>query len=242
MSANSTAGISIFMIAKNSEKDLDDCLRLARPVADELVVAVDASSTDATADVARSHTDKVWIQSFEGFSAMKNFALSKCTRQWAFNLDTDERLTPQLSEDLNFVKTSGPDSTHGYAVNRLPYFLGSPIRHGGWYPDWVLRLVRRERASYPPRRVHERLEVSGETARLRGVLIHYTARSWGEFLSKQRAFARLSEVPPSCWNRLTHPPAAFLKSALWQFGFLDGWRGLAVAFARSYYTYYKYCK
>ncbi len=233
-------GLSVFVLAKNASKNLDECLAAARGLADEIVVVVDADSRDKTADAARSYTDKIFTRVFDGFSTMKGFGLAQCTREWALNLDTDERLTPELARSIEEVKRSSGNFVNGYAVNRLPYFLGKPIRHGGWYPDWVIRLVRRSQASYPPRPVHERLEVSGQTSRLAGNLFHYTATDWKGFLEKQRRFAALSAVRPSVWARYTHPPAAFVKSAILQMGILEGWRGLAVAYSQAYYSYYKY--
>lgn len=234
------SGLSVFVLAKNAAKNLDDCLAGVRGLADEIVVVVDADSRDGTADAARSHTGKIFTRAFDGFSAMKGFALAQCTREWALNLDTDERVTPELIRSIEEVKRSSGTSVSGYAVNRLPYFLGKPIRHGGWYPDWVIRLVKRLQAAYPPRQVHERLEVSGQTSRLAGHLLHHTATDWKIFLEKQRRFAALSDVRPSVWARCTHPPAAFVKSAVFQMGVLDGWRGVAVAYSQAYYSYYKY--
>ena len=232
--------LSVFLIAKNAPADLDQCLSLIRPIADELVVVVDSSSDDSTQSVARSHASKVFVRPFDGFSAMKSFALSQCTREWALNLDTDEWPSPELIQEIKSVISSPQPGVDGYAVNRLPYFLGKPIRHGGWYPDWVLRLVRREKSFYPRRPVHERLEVSGPTARLCGELRHYTVTDWPRFLEKQRRYAALSSASPSCLSRWIRPPAVFLKSAVLELGLLDGWRGLAVAFAQGYYTHHKY--
>lgn len=235
-----SAGLSVFVLAKDAEKNLNECLALAKPLADEIVVVVDAGSRDATVDVARSHTSRVFIRPFDGFSSMKSYALSQCGCEWALNLDTDERLTPSLSEEISRVKRLSANPRNGYFINRLPYFLGRPIRHGGWYPDWVLRLVRRSKAFYPERAVHERIEVEGQTGRLDGNLIHYTATDWRIFLEKQRRFAALSAARPSLLAQLTRPPAAFLKSSILRCGILDGWRGLAVAYAQAYYTYHKY--
>ncbi|OGH56318.1 MAG: hypothetical protein A3G34_06505 [Candidatus Lindowbacteria bacterium RIFCSPLOWO2_12_FULL_62_27] len=234
------AGLSVFVLAKNAERDLADCLATVREIADDTVIVVDAATRDATADVARSMTPKVFVRPFDGFSAMKSFALSQCAAEWALNLDTDERPTPDLTAEIRRVKEGGGRSVNGYWVNRLPFFLGKPIRHGGWFPDWVIRLVRREFAAYPHRSVHERLEVSGRTERLGGFLNHYTAATWRGFLDKQRRFAGLAPVVPSALARWTRPPAAFLKSLVFRMGLLDGWRGWAVAYAQAYHVYYKY--
>ncbi len=236
----SASGLSVFVLAKDAEVDLRECLETMRPVSDEFVVVVDAASRDGTADVARVFTDKVFVRPFDGFSRMKQFALTRCSRVWAMNVDTDERPDGALLAELDRARRSDDPSVAGYAVNRLPFFLGSPIRHGGWYPDWVIRLVRPTRAVYPDRPVHERLEVDGPVSRLAGHLLHYTVRNWPDFLRKQRRFAGLSPVRPSFWSRWTHPPAAFLKSSVLKLGILDGWRGLAVAYAQAYYAYHKY--
>ncbi len=233
-------GLSVFLIARDAAADLRECLDAACPIADEIVVVVDPESRDGTADVARTITPHVFLRPFDGFSSMKSFALSQCRRTWAMNLDTDERVTRQLIEEIERVKRDSDSPVSGYAVNRLPFFLGRPIRHGGWYPDWVIRLVRTDRAIYPVRAVHERLEVSGPTDRLTSPLHHFTARDWQGFLIKQRRFASLSTAAPSWVSCLTRPPATFLRSAILQMGILDGWRGLAVAYAQSYYSFHKY--
>lgn len=235
-------GLSVFVIAKNAARDITECLGLVRNVADEIVVVVDADSRDGTADAARAFTPRVLTRQFDGFSRMKQHALASCTREWALNLDADERPTPELLAEIQRVKTSTDRTLNGYAVNRLPYFLGKPIRHGGWFPDWVLRLVRREGAFYPDRPVHERLEAPGPTGRLDGVLLHYTANSWSGFLEKQKRFASLSTAPRSHLAAWTRAPAAFLKSAVLRLGLLDGWRGIAVACAQGYYAFHKYRK
>lgn len=233
-------GLSVFILAKDAERDIRECLESLRSVMDEAVVVADADSRDGTADAARALGADVFVRPFEGFARMKQFAMSKCTRSWALNVDTDERPDETLLASLARVKAGDDPATCGYAVNRLPFFLGKPIRHGGWYPDWVMRLVRPERASYPDRPVHERIEVEGPTSRLSGHLLHYTVRDWQGFLAKQRRFAALSTATPSVFAKWTRPLAAFLKSAVLKLGVLDGWRGCAVAYAQAYYAFHKY--
>lgn len=238
----SDSGLSVFIVAKDAQQDIRECLSSVRGVADEIVVVVESSTRDGTAQVAREFTSHVFLKPFEGFSEIKSFAMSKCSRGWVMNVDTDECITPELASALEDLKAGRGSPADGFAVNRLPYFLGRPIRHGGWYPDWVVRVSRREHASYPLRRVHERMEVAGRVGRLAGHLLHHTARQLRPFLEKQKVFASLSDARPSWVARWTHPPAAFFRSLILKAGWLDGWRGWVIAWIQGYNSYLKYAR
>ena len=128
--------------------------------ADEIVV-VDTGSTDRTVELARAGGARVVVTAWQGFAGTKNFALDQARGDWVFSLDTDERVSAALQDGiLAVVQADGP--LNGYRVPRKNYFGGRWIRHLGWYPDYTLRLWRREQGRFRDREVHEEVEVEGK--------------------------------------------------------------------------------
>ncbi len=138
------SGISVIVITLNEGENIGDCLASVQ-WADQIVV-VDAESEDETVRIAREYTPHVFVQPWQGFGAAKNFALQQCDREWVLWLDADERVTPELAEEIQ--KNVRSTDCAGFEMPRLAYFLGRWIRHGGWYPGWVLRLFRRNAGKF----------------------------------------------------------------------------------------------
>src|SRR5581483_8822710 len=119
---------------------------------DELLV-LDSESTDRTREVAAAYTDRVLVQRFENFSRQRNRALAAARGEWVFFVDADERASPALAAEVRRA-VAGTDLA-GYWVPRRNIILGRWIRHAGWYPDYQLRLLRRDCAHYDEaREVH----------------------------------------------------------------------------------------
>jgi hypothetical protein len=123
------------------------------------------------------------------------------------------------------------------------------MRHGGWYPDWVLRLVRRGRFTMTHDRVHEGLQVDGEVARLAGDIDHHTDPDLACYLEKMSRYARLGAEDLHAqgrrfraWRLLLNPPAVFVKRYLLKLGFLDGLHGLLLALLSSVHVLLKYAR
>ena len=151
--------LSVIIIALNQEANIGACLASVR-FADEIVV-VDTGSTDRTVELARAGGARVVVTAWQGFAGTKNFALDQARGDWVFSLDTDERVSAALqTEILAVVQADGP--LNGYRVPRKNYFGGRWIRHLGWYPDYTLRLWRREQGRFRDREVHEEVEVEGK--------------------------------------------------------------------------------
>src|SRR5215211_4924443 len=148
--------LSAIVITSNEAAHIAECLHSVA-FCDERIV-VDCGSADATQDLAREAGAHVSFHPFGGFGAQKNFALSLATGDWVLSIDADERVTPALAAEIHAAISGDAD---GFEMPRLSHFCGRPMRHSGWYPDYVLRLFRRGRARFSDRLVHERVICEG---------------------------------------------------------------------------------
>lgn len=236
--------LSVIIIALNQEANIGSCLESAG-FADEIVV-VDTGSTDRTVELARAGRARVVVTAWRGFAGTKNFALGQARGDWVFSLDTDERVSEALkTEILTVVQTDGP--LNGYRVPRKNYFGGRWIRHLGWYPDYTLRLWRREEGCFRDREVHEEVEVAGPVGLLKAPLDHYSYCNLEDYAARQDRYARLAaremfkqgrrpRLGELCWR----PFFTFLKLYFLKKGFLEGSLGLALAGQGSRYNFLKY--
>lgn len=249
--------LSVAIIARDEERHIGAALESARPVADELIVLLDARTRDRTAAIAREHGATVHTSWFETFGQLRNQALRCCRGRWVLFLDADERLTPELSAELRALRERECRAAQaedeacgvvGYWIPRYNLYFGTPLKGGGWYPDDQLRLLRREHAHYDEARlVHEVAQVDGPTARLSGHLLHINIESWRELRHKQRRYA-IAEAQTLAlagvrarWRNLVLQPLREIKRRLitWQ-GYRDGRLGWTLAVVMGYYEWVKY--
>ncbi len=233
------------IIAKNSERKLKDVLESVVDVADEIVV-LDSGSTDRTLEIAEGFGAKIFYREFDNFVNQKNYLLELCSGEWILFIDDDEVVSDELKNSIREAVKSKKYS--GFYVNVLTNYLGRWIKHA-WYPDWHLRLVRREKARWTGDGVHEKLQVDGKVGYLEGDLLHYSYPSVSYHLKKidlytsifaENAFRRGKRF--SIWKLLTSPPGAFLRRYVVKGGFLDGFEGFVLSVMAFYYTFLKYLK
>jgi len=179
------------VIATYNERDqIADAVRNALQLGS--VFVVDSFSTDGTPDLARDAGATVIQHPFANYARQKNWAIDNLPLQapWIFILDADERITPQLRDEvLRKIRTQ--PHIDGYYVNRLLIFMGCPVRHGGLYPSWNLRLFRRGCARYEDRVVHEHMVCKGRTAYLRGEMLHIRRETISHYIFKHIGYADL---------------------------------------------------
>ncbi len=238
--------ISASIICKNEEHNIEECLRSVA-WCDEIVV-VDSGSTDRTVDLARRHTPHVIHHDWPGYVAQKNYALDRTSGEWVICLDADERCTPGLRAALERELPAAGDLA-GFEVRRHAKYLGRWINHGGWYPDWKLRVVRRGRARWGGVDPHDKLIPDGRVRRLDAEIVHYTYR---DFAHQLRIVNHFSDVVveemlkrgrrPSVLMAILHPPVKFLECYVWKLGFLDGMPGFVIAAASAFYVFAKHVK
>lgn len=233
-----TPHLSVVMIARNEGWRIRESLESAA-FADEVIVA-DTASTDDTKAVARSCGAKVIDLPFEGYGVTKQRVLEQANGGWVLFLDADEIISPALRVSIeDVVQADGP--RNGYNVHRRAWFLGKPMKHGGWGRDTVLRLVRRSAASVTPARVHERVQVEGAIGTLEGLLEHHTDPSLPRYLAKVDRYSTLAAQELASSKRslnaataMFHGSARFLKQYLMKRGFLDGAHGALLALTSGY--------
>ena len=236
--------LSVTVIALNQEANIAPCLASAA-FADEIVV-VDTGSTDRTVELARATGARVVVTAWRGFAGTKNFALDQSRGDWVFSLDTDERVPAALQQEiLAVVAADGPFC--GYRVPRKNYFGGRWVRRLGWYPDYTLRLFKREGGRFRDREVHEEVEVTGPVGRLKTPLEHYSYANLQEYAARQDRYARLAARELARAGRLPFPGElvwrpffTFINLFFLRLGFLEGSLGFALARHGSRYNFLKY--
>ena len=238
--------VSAVVIAFNEERCIVPCLE-SLSWADEIVV-VDSGSTDATVDLARKYTDKVCTVSWRGFGPQKQAAVDLAAHDAVFNADCDERVTPELADEIQEI-LSGDGMLPGYSVPRRTFLGRKEIRHCGWYPDRTVRFFDRRNARYSDDIVHERVVVSGRVGECRHHLLHYSFSGVSDLLAKLQRYGDLSarqmhEAGRKCRlsDVLLRPPFAFFRTYVLKLGFLDGFEGLLISATTAFLAFTKYVK
>lgn len=246
MSAAARPTVAAILIVRNEAARLRGCLESVR-WADEIVV-LDTGSTDETVAIAREFTGKVHSAEFCGFGPLKNRALDLASCDWILSVDADERVTPELQREIAGVLRS--DAGHaGYRIPRLSYLCGQPMRHGGWWPDDLARLVRRGQGRFTDVPVHEELVVRGSVGRLASPLLHDAYDSFEQVIEKLNRYSTLAAEKmhragkrAGVLTALVHGVWSFFRTYVLQLGLLDGRRGLILAVLNAEHSYYRYVK
>jgi glycosyltransferase involved in cell wall biosynthesis len=227
--------ISAVIITHNEEKNIGRCLDSLMDIVDEIVV-VDAQSTDATESICRQKKVNFYSRSWEGYDAAKNYGNELATSAYILSIDADEELNDELQQSIVSAKSSG--LTDAYEVNRLTNYCGKWIRHSGWYPEWKLRLFKKNSASWKGS-VHENLIFEGsnpKTLRLEGNLLHYSFPTIESQLMKTITYSTLAAKRDiengkkySLASVVVKSAFLFIRKYFLQLGFLDGFEGYAIA-------------
>jgi glycosyltransferase involved in cell wall biosynthesis len=237
--------LSAIIITRNEADNIAACLQSVA-FCDQRVV-VDSGSTDDTVAIAKGCGAEVETHEWAGFGVQKNVALSLARGDWVLSIDADERVSPPLANEiLAAIATATAD---GYEMPRLSTFLGRPMRHSGWFPDYVLRLFRREAARFTDDLVHERVVCQGRIARLAVPLDHHPVLRLEDAVARLDSYstAGAKMLAPS-GRRVTfmsgigHGVWSFLRAYILRRGFLDGHEGFLLAVANAEGTYYRYMK
>lgn len=238
--------LTVTIITRNEAPNIGAVLASVQ-WADEIIV-VDAQSTDDTVALARRQASKVIVREWPGFSAQKNFAAEQAAHDWILSVDADERVTPELSEEIRSVLASDP-AVSGFRVPRVSFYLGRWIRTTDWYPDPQLRLYDRRAARWVGDYVHEHVEVRGACARLRHDLQHLPYRDISHHLQTMDRYTTLAARQMEAQGRrvgagglLARPAGAFVRNYLLRGGWRDGTVGLVVSLLNSYYVFLKFAK
>lgn len=173
--------LSVVIITFNEEKNIGECLENVK-WANETIV-VDSFSTDKTIEIAKKHTKNVFQVGRIGTGKIKNMGIDKAKNLWVLNLDADERIPDNLKKELEDV-LKDPKSD-GYYIPRKSFLGKRWIKGAGQWPDYNLRLFRKDRGRFQEKMVHERVILDGSTARLKNHMMHYNYESWHHFVNKR---------------------------------------------------------
>ena len=237
--------LSVLIITLNEEKNICRCLESVK-WADEIIV-IDSYSQDQTVKIAREFTDKIYIEKWQGFAATKNFGLEKTSNEWILWIDADEEVPPELAKEIQESIKSG--DFDGYQIPRKANFLGRWIIHSGWYPGYVLRLIKQDFAHFPEKSVHEYLEPPSKTGKLNTPILHYTDPNVNHYFNKLNRYTSLAAEELISRDKKFHfsdllfrPLHITLKMYILKLGFLDGFQGFLLAVFSGYYVFIKYAK
>lgn len=237
--------LSAIVITRNEAANIGECLD-SLAFCDERIV-VDCGSTDATIEIARGKGARVEFHEWRGFGPQKSHALTLATGTWVLSIDADERVTPELAAAIGAAIATG--DADAWEFPRLSSFCYRPMRHSGWYPDYVLRLFRRGKARFDDAIVHERVICAGAVKRLRPPLIHHPVARLEDALSRMDRYSTASAEAIVAAGRkvsfmtgIGHGLYSFLRTYILRAGFLDGAEGFLLAVANAEGSYYRYMK
>jgi (heptosyl)LPS beta-1,4-glucosyltransferase len=234
------SSIAAVVLTRNEERNIGACLD-SLAWADERVI-FDQYSTDGTVDIARAHGATVLQHPFLNFAAQRNAAIEQVSHEWIFFVDADERATPELGVEIRDAVRGAPV---GWWVPRDNYIFGKCIRHGGWHPDYQMRLLRRGRAHYDPARpVHEVGVLDGDAGYLSSPLTHFNYTAVSQFIRKQGQYAeydaRTRYEEGARTRRLSYigqPAREFWRRYVSLQGYRDGPHGLLLAGLMAQYAW-----
>jgi len=243
------AKISVLILTHNEEENIGACLDSVKNFADEIIV-IDDFSDDRTTEICKSHGAKVFQHALAGdWGSQRNFAIQKATCDWIFLIDADERATPELSAEIKKI-LADDDKNFAWRVARLSYFWGQPLKHGGWFPDYVTRLLPREGTSVVGV-VHEEIihRCAEKVFESKKYLVHYPYRNWEHHLAKMNTYTTLmakkmhdSGKSANIFDIIVHPFWAAFRMYILRGGFLDGLVGFILSGFHYFYTMEKYVK
>lgn len=238
--------LSLCLITFNEEKNIHYPLDSAYNLVDEVVV-VDGGSTDKTLEIVKSYGSKIKIihtDNPKNFHINKQKAVDAARGEWILQLDADEELSPELKEEiLNFKFQISNYS--GYNIPRKNWFLTRFLMKGGVYPDYVLRLYKKQGAKFNTDEVHENIKIKGETGHLKNPILHYSDPTFSRYLSRWQRYTsfdaeklyqetkKTGHQPSAISYLLIKPTVWFLKAYFRHKGFMDGLPGLIFHFFSS---------
>lgn len=237
--------ITAIVLTYNEQRHIKDCIESIK-WADQILV-VDSGSSDDTVNIAQKSGARVIHHAMqEGFAAQRNFAISQAVTEWVLFVDADERISPQLAEEIRQIVKLG--RRIACEISRRNIAFGCLLKHGGWYPDYCLRLYPRDAVSYTGI-VHERAVVNIPVKRLKNPLDHYTYDDWNRYFVKFNSYTTLmadqlytNGKRANFFSIIFRPGWAFFRTYILKLGFLDGKMGFIMAVFHYFYTMAKYVK
>lgn len=241
------APVSVVIITKNESERIFDCLKSAQ-WANEIIV-LDDDSTDNTTQIARDFTDKVFTRKMDIEGKHRNYAYSLASNVWVLSLDADERISPELRDEIIALLRKGPDC-NGYAIPRKNFMGSTWVRYGGMYPSAQLRLFRKDKFKYDElAEVHPQAYMPDPRGNLKSDIIHFTYRNFTDAVAKMD---RQTDLEAQKWFREKRKVGVFgvMRKSIDHFyrayfkkeGYKDGVIGLFLAVNSGMYQFLSFAK
>ena len=240
--------ISVYIIAYNEAAKIRDCINSVL-WADEIIVA-DSHSTDGTTEIAIELGARVIHIPFKGYGDLRNQAISNCKGEWIFSLDSDERCTEEVRDEIIALIDNAPLDI--YQVPRKNFFMGRWIKHSGWYPNYRQpQLFRNGKMRYTMETVHEGYisDSDKEIGVINNYIWQFPFKNTEEILRKANRYSTLGvqklqekEKNSTVFKAFLHGSWSFIKHYIFKLGFLDGGPGFVIAFGNFEGTFYRYVK
>ncbi len=232
----------------NEEHNIRDVLESVS-FADEIIV-VDSLSSDNTVAIAKEYTNTILSRKYHYSASQKNWAIPQAKHQWILLVDADERVTPELKEEIiTILKNPPTDDTVGYWIYRMNHFMGKRVRYSGWQNDKVIRLFKRDKCIYEDKMVHAEIIADGKVGFLKNRFYHNTYITINDHITKLNRYAAWQARDyDKRTNRLTvfhfaiKPFWGFFKHYIIQMGFRDGLVGFVISSLHAYAIFMRYTK
>ena len=239
-----TAIIPTFNEAHNIEEVLKSV-----SFADEIMV-VDSFSTDNTVELAKKYTNFIVQREYKYSASQKNWAIPQANNEWILLVDADERVTPELKQEIiEVLNQNSMDSVDAFSIRRANYFMGKRVYFSGKRNDRVTRLFRKSTCRYEDKFVHAKLQTKGKVKPLKNKFYHNTYVSFDKYIEKMNRYAWLQARD---YNKVTGAltPYHFIIKPCWSFfthfiiqgGFRDGVPGLVISYLYGYSVFTRYVK
>ncbi len=184
------APLSVIILTYNEEVNVECALESVKDWTGEIII-VDSFSTDRTLDICRKYTDKIYEHPFENHGKQVNWALDHVPveNNWILQLDADESITPELARELCDLLPALPENVTGLYLKRRVYFMGRWIRHGDFYPIWLLRIFRKSKARNEEFEEDRVVLLEGKALRAKHDFIDYNRRGLSLWIDKHNLWA-----------------------------------------------------
>ena len=206
--------LSVVVITKNEEGKIRVCLESIK-WADEIIV-LDNGSSDTTIEIAKKYTDKVFSFNDLDFASIRNKGMEKVINDWVFYVDADERVLSDLkTEILENIKSN---QYSALAISRKNIIFGQEVKYGPFWPDWVIRLLKKDDFEEWIGKVHEYPKFKGKLGYTKNSLLHLTHRNLDQVVLKSLEW---SKIDAKLRMEAGHPK-------------MSGWRFLRILFSELF--------
>ena len=236
------------IIPTKNEIDNIEAVIASVDFADEILV-IDSFSNDGTFEKASALATKVIQRKFDFYGAQKNHAIAQAKHEWILLVDADERVTPELKTEVLSILNQDKIEHDAFNIKRINHFMGERVNYSGWRNDSVIRLFKGDFCKYDNRHVHEALIVNGSVGQLKQKFLHYSYRSFNQYMQKMDNYATLQakdydkktgSLTP--YHFVIKPFWGFVKHYFIQSGFRDGVVGLTIGYVQGYVVFMRYVK